>query len=349
MPVDYYEQLGVPRDADAAALKTAYRRLAMQHHPDRNPGDAEAEETFKRVSEAYGVLSDPQKRQMYDRFGHAGLKGGGAGFGNVDDIFSHFGDIFGDLFGFGRARARARKPRGRPVRADISITLEECLTGVARELEIPRHSTCTVCEGTGAEPGTEPITCPTCKGRGQVAVGRGFIAMSTTCPRCRGTGKIIPHPCTACDGKGKTTEIERLTVKVPPGIDHGRKLKVPGKGEPGPEGAEPGDLYLVVHIADHPRFERHRADLLGEVTVDMIGAALGTQVEVDGLDGPIQVEVAPGTQPGDLIRLGGRGLPHIDGTPGRGDLHLRINVRVPRRLNPAQIQALNAFVEAGKS
>ncbi|MGK0358101.1 MAG: molecular chaperone DnaJ [Bradymonadia bacterium] len=343
---DFYTRLGVARDADAAALKAAYRRLAMQYHPDRNPGDADAESTFKDVSEAYGVLSDPQKRQMYDRFGSAGLSGG-AGFGNVDDIFSHFSDIFGDILGFGRARAKARTPRGNHVRADISITLEECLTGVARALSIPRHSPCEPCGGDGAKPGTAPAECPTCKGRGQVAIGRGIIAMKTTCPRCRGTGRVIPEPCDACDGTGQNTVTERLTVKVPAGIDHGRKLKVPGKGEPGPQGAQPGDLYLVVHLAEHARFERHRADLLGEVSVGMAGAALGVRVVVDGLDGPIEVEIAPGTQPGDLVRLSGRGLPHIDGTPGRGDMQLRVDVQVPRRLNPAQVEALNAFIAAG--
>ena len=344
---DFYTRLGVARDADTATLKAAYRRLAMQHHPDRNPGDAAAEATFKDISEAYGVLSDPQKRQMYDRFGAAGLSG--AGFGNVDDIFSHFSDIFGDILGFGRARAKARKPRGNHVRADISITLEECLTGVARELSIPRHSPCEPCGGDGAKPGTEPAECPTCQGRGQVAIGRGIIAMKTTCPRCRGKGKVIPEPCKICKGTGRKTVNERLTVKVPAGIDHGRKLKVPGKGEPGPPGAEAGDLYLVVHLAEHPRFERHRADILGEVSVGMAGAALGARVEVEGLDGMIDVDIAPGTQPGDLVRLGGRGLPHIDGTPGRGDLHLRVNVQIPRRLNPAQIEALTAFIDAGRA
>ena len=344
---DFYTRLGVARDADAAALKAAYRRLAMQYHPDRNPGDAGAESTFKDISEAYGVLSDPQKRQMYDRFGSAGLSGG-AGFGNVDDIFSHFSDIFGDILGFGRARAKARKPRGNHVRADISITLEECLTGVARALDIPRHSVCEPCGGDGAKPGTEPAECPTCQGRGQVSIGRGIIAMKTTCPRCRGKGKVIPEPCGTCKGSGQNTVNERLTVKVPAGIDHGRKLKVPGKGEPGPAGAQPGDLYLVVHLAEHARFERHQADLLGEVSVGMAGAALGAQVKIDGLDGPIEVEIAPGTQPGDLVRLGGRGLPHIDGTPGRGDLHLRVDVQVPRRLNSGQIEALNAFIAAGQ-
>lgn len=343
---DFYTRLGVARDADAATLKAAYRRLAMQFHPDRNPGDTEAEATFKDISEAYGVLSDPQKRQMYDRFGAAGLSGG-AGFGNVDDIFSHFSDIFGDILGFGRARAKARKPRGNHVRADITITLEECLTGVARALSIPRHSPCEPCGGGGAKAGTEPAQCPTCQGRGNVSIGRGIIAMKTTCPRCRGKGKVIPEPCEACEGTGQNTVTERLTVKVPAGIDHGRKLKVPGKGEPGPPGAQPGDLYLVVHLAEHPRFERHRADLLGEVSVGMAGAALGATVQVEGLDGPIEIEIEPGTQPGDLVRLSGRGLPHIDGTPGRGDLHLRVEVQVPRRLNPAQREALNAFIAAG--
>lgn len=349
MAVDYYELLEVSRDADAAALKRAYRKLAMQYHPDRNPGDAAAEEKFKQISEAYGVLSEPQKRSMYDRFGHAGLSGQGGGFGTVDDIFSHFSDIFGDLLGFGRARARARKPRGNHMRADVAITLEECLTGVARELTIPRHSACEPCGGNGAAPGTSPTACPTCKGRGEVAIGRGIIAMTTTCPRCRGKGQFIETPCETCRGSGKRTEKEHLTVKIPAGIEHGRKLKVPGKGEPGPKGAEPGDLYLVVHIADHARFERHRADLLGEVGVGMAGAALGATVTVEGLEGPIDVEIAPGTQPGDLVRLGGHGLPYMDGTDGRGDLHLRVNVQIPRRLNAAQTEALTAFIEAGQA
>lgn len=347
MQQDYYDLLGVSRDADAATIKKQYRKLAMQYHPDRNPGDAAAEDKFKQVSEAYEVLSDEEKRHIYDRFGHEGLANNGfGGFGQtrVEDIFEHFGSMFGDLFGFGGGR---RQSRGAHLRYDLTLTLEECLTGVQKELEIPRRVPCETCTGSGAKPGTQPTRCGTCGGRGQVAVARGFISMTTTCPRCRGAGEIIKEPCADCGGAGRRQQVERVTVKVPAGVDGGMKLRLTGKGEAPAEGAgPPGDLYVVIQVADHPRFERHQSELLGELPIDVVQACLGDELEVETLDGPEKVAVAPGTQPGDVIRVSGRGMPYVDGRPGRGDLHLQVKVEVPRRVTEKQADLLRAFREA---
>ncbi|MCA9558692.1 MAG: molecular chaperone DnaJ [Myxococcales bacterium] len=346
MREDYYVLLGVERDVDAQSLKKAYRKAAMACHPDRNPGDAEAEARFKAISEAYGVLSDPEKRRIYDRYGHEGLEGSGfQGFGDLGDIFGAFGDLFGEMFGFGGRRARQR--RGADLRYDLSMTLEECLTGAEPTLEIPRDVPCEACAGTGAADGTRPKTCGTCGGRGQVAVNRGFISMATTCPRCRGGGQIIESPCTTCSGRGTQQRVDKVTVKVPPGVGHGMKLRVTGKGDPGPEGAVPGDLYVLIHVPEHKHFERHGDELLGEVDVDMVQAALGTEVEVPTLDGTATVAVQAGTQPGTVVRIAGEGMPRLNGGGARGDLHLRVNVTVPTGLSDAQRGLLEEFARLG--
>lgn len=338
---EYYDLLGVERDADAGTLKKAYRAQAMRYHPDRNPGDGEAEERFKAISVAYEVLSDPQKREIYDRYGPDALKGqGGAGGATVDDILSQFGDLFGDLFGGGRQR---RRNRGADLRTDVVVSLVECLTGVERTLEIPRAKTCETCDGRRAAPGTKAERCSTCGGHGQVAVARGFITMATTCPRCRGAGETIASPCPTCRGQGRTEEVQSLTVKIPAGVEHGMKLRLTGKGEaaPAPGGAA-GDLHVVIHVQDDGRFERHGDALLAELPIGVADAALGTSLSFESLDGPIEVAVEAGTQPETLIRVPGRGMPRVN-RGGRGDLHLRVSVVIPADLNEEQRAALEAF------
>ncbi|MBU0551100.1 molecular chaperone DnaJ [Myxococcota bacterium] len=350
MAKDFYERLGVARDADASTIKKAYRKLAMQYHPDRNPGDKDAEEQFKSVSEAYEVLSDDSKRQIYDRYGEEGLRGQGySGFSgsSAEDIFSHFGDIFGDLFGFGGG-GRRRQRRGADLRTDVQLTLEECLSGLEKELDVEHQVPCAACEGSGAEPGTKPARCPTCNGRGQVAVGHGFITMSTTCPKCSGRGEHIAHPCRKCRGAGRQQERKKVTVKIPAGVDHGVKLRLTGQGEPANEpGAPPGDLYVVLHVKEHPVFERHEADLVAELKVDMVTACLGGEVDFKHLDGVEEkVKIKAGTQPNTVLRQRGRGMPYINGRRGVGDLHLAIKVEIPTKLSRKQKKLLAQFNEA---
>ncbi len=340
MPADYYELLSVEKDADESTLKRAYRKAALKYHPDRNPGDTEAEARFKEVSEAYEVLSDPEKRSIYDRYGHEGLQNGGfGGFRGVEDIFSHFGDLFGDLFGgFGRRQ----RTRGRDIQYHLALSLEQCLSGGEERIEIPRDISCKTCTGSGAKPGTKPTQCGTCGGRGQVAVARGFITMSTTCPRCRGVGTMITDPCEDCEGSGTNQKVDAVNVKIPAGIDEGMRLRVTGKGEP-MSGGTPGDLYVVIHLEEHERFERHGADLLGELAIDMVQACLGDAIEFDTLDGMAPLTVPPGTQPGTILRLDGEGLPHLDGRAGRGHLHLRVQVQIPEELSERQRELLESF------
>jgi molecular chaperone DnaJ len=348
MSADYYELLEVARDADGTTIKKAYRQLALKFHPDRNPGDSEAEVRFKQISEAYEVLSDPQKRQIYDRLGLEGLRGGGfSGFSNVQDVFSHFGDLFSDLFGGLGGGGRARG-RGDHLRADIELTLEECFTGTSRQLDVPRQVGCGRCEGKGAEPGTEPTICPTCNGQGQVVMGRGYITMTTACPRCRGQRRIIANPCKECRGAGQVRKTESVSVRVPPGIDEGMKLRLRGKGGAAPPGGEPGDLDVVVHVAEHDRFERHQADLLAELEVSFLQACLGDRMSIDGIDGPVEVAVGAGTQPGEMLRMPGLGMPQLEGQRGRGDLLLRVVVQIPTALTEAQRLALEAFRAASQ-
>lgn len=340
---DYYTALGVARDVDERALKKAYRALAMRYHPDRNPDDAKAEARFKVISEAYNILSDPEKRQIYDRFGHEGLKGQGAG---ASDIFSQFEDLFGGLFGGGRRRQRKR---GADLRYDMELSLEACLTGLERSIKIPRASPCETCDGSGAKPGTQPEVCRTCAGRGQVAVARGFMTMTTTCPRCQGAGKQITKPCKTCKGQGKTIEHETLLVKIPAGVGHGMKLRLTAKGDPPPQqGGQPGDLHVVLHVSPHDRFERQDAELVGEIKIDVSQACLGAAIDYATLDDTCSVKIKGGTQPGDVIRVPGHGMPYVDGTPGRGALHLQVRIKIPTTLNDAQRAALEAFQAASE-
>lgn len=345
---DYYAVLGVARDADPAALKKAFRQAAMKHHPDRNPGDAAAEARFKQVGEAYEVLSDAEKRRVYDQYGHEGLKGRGFGGSSAEDIFSHFGEMFGDLFGFGGGRRGGggqRVQRGAHVRADVRVTLAEALSGVERNVDVVRHRSCRTCEGSGAKPGTSPTTCDTCRGRGQVAVNRGFISMTTTCPRCQGRGQMIASPCSNCRGSGQEAHREALMVKIPAGIDSGMKLRITGKGEASPDGGPPGDLYVVIEVEEDARFERQGAELVTRLEVDIVQATLGATVSLATLEGDRDITLPPGTQPGTIVRLDNQGLPYVD-RRGRGDLHVQVVVNVPRDLTEEQAAHLRAFAES---
>ena len=339
MSDDFYALLGVDKSADERTLKKAYRKIAMECHPDRNPGDSKAEARFKSVSEASQVLSDPQKRQSSDRYGKEGLsqQGMGGGFSDIGDIFSNFGDIFGDLFGFGSSRGPRK---GASLQTVVELTLEQTLSNTEHSVEIPRQRTCETCGGTGAKPGTKPTVCGTCRGQGQVIVNRGFIHMTTTCPDCRGTGQVIKEKCVDCDGRGQTPYNENVTVKIPAGVASGMKLRVTGKGQPSEHGGPSGDLFVVIDVADHPRFQR--VDNEPRAEVGMVDACLGVETRYESLDGDVSVEVKPGTQPGDILRIKGRGMPDVS-TGRRGDLHLRVQVEIPTKLSRKQRDHLASF------
>lgn len=361
---DYYEVLGVARDCDAAELKAAYRRLAMQFHPDRNPDDREAEGRFKEASEAYQVLSNAENRARYDRFGHAGPQGGG--FGDMGDVFSAFSDIFGDMFGGARGGGRAQT-RGADIETHLSITLLESAAGVTKEVKVRRRQPCETCGGSGAAPGTSPETCRHCSGRGQVMHAQGFLRIATTCPICRGEGKVIRKRCPTCDGSGVGYTEEKLQVGIPAGVEDGATLRLVGRGE-APPGARPGNLYVALHVEEDPRFERDGADLHTQVTVSFPQAALGDRVKVpvltadpaDELEVPedsekaaeaaaggpeAEIEIPPGTQPGDLIAMKGRGLPRVDGR-GTGNLVVHVKLMVPTALTPEEEDHLRAYATA---
>ena len=344
---DYYEVLGVARGCDAAELKRAYRKLAMELHPDRNPGNQEAETQFKDASEAYQVLSDPEKRAFYDRFGHdgPGMAGGGGGFQDVDDIFSAFGDIFGDLFG-GRGGGRRAPDRGEDIETRVSLTLEEAFAGVTKEVKVLRRVPCKSCRGSGAAPGTSPETCQQCGGRGQVMHSQGFLMISTVCPVCRGEGRVVRKPCTSCDGSGLDHEEDTLQVAVPAGVEDGSTLRLMGRGEVAPQGGRPGNLYVSLRVEPDERFERDGADLHAEIAVSFPQLALGDTQSVPSLTGPAQVDIEPGTQPGETVTLVGRGMPRLDGR-GQGDLIVHLKLIVPTTLTPEAEVHLRAFAAAG--
>ncbi|MEO1267009.1 MAG: molecular chaperone DnaJ [Myxococcota bacterium] len=341
---DYYELLGVSRDADERTIKKAYRKMAMKYHPDRNPGDTEAENTFKIASEAYEVLRDPEKRRLYDQFGHAGL-GGGGGFSGLDDIFSQFGDIFGDLFG-GRSGGRRRGPaRGPDMRYDLEVPFEEAVFGTKRTIEVPRHCACSHCEGSGAEPGTQPITCPTCGGRGQVYHQQGFFTLTTTCPRCRGKGQIIETPCNECDGTGRERTIREVTVRIPAGVDHGTRLRLRGEGEMGQsKGSTPGDLYVFLSVPQHPVFQRNEFDLHMPLEISFVEAALGARLTIPTLEEDQTITLKPGAQPGQKLILRDAGVPRLNGD-GRGDIIAHLQVTIPTELDDTQTDLLRQFAQ----
>lgn len=343
---DYYEVLGVGREADEAALKKAYRKLAHQHHPDKNPGNKDAEEKFKEASEAYAVLSDGEKRAKYDRFGHnAGDFGFPAGFNGQAgvDIQSIFGDIFGDLFGGGRGRRGAS--RGSDLRYHLEVSFEEAAFGGTKDVVIPRLEDCGTCSGSGAKPGTRPKPCGTCGGAGEIRVSQGFFSIARGCPHCGGTGRIVESPCADCEGRGQKEQERTLSVKVPPGVGEGTRLRFVGEGEGGRGGGPRGDLYVVLAIKPHPLFSRDEENVLCEVPLSFPQAALGCALEVPTLDGKVQMKIPAGTQPGSNFRLKGKGIPHLRGQ-GRGDQIVRVRIEVPKELNDEQRAILEKLAAA---
>jgi molecular chaperone DnaJ len=338
---DLYEILSVERGVGASELKKAYYRLAKKYHPDHNPNDKEAEEKFKEASEAYRVLSDDDLRARYDRFGMDGVRGGGGGFSGAEDIFSAFGDMFGEFFG-GRGGGGRRQARGADLRVDLNLTFAEAVWGVSKDIQVSRDVACTTCSGSGAKAGTKPETCRTCGGKGQVVHAQGFFMVQTTCPQCRGAGKSIKEPCDDCRGRGVTAESSTLNVTVPPGVDDGQSLRLAGKGEQA-VGGTAGHLYVVLHVQGDERFHREGADILSDVTIGMAKAALGGEVEVftleDSCTGFTTLEIKPGTQPGDHIVRRGQGIPRV-GESGRGDHVVRFKVEVPKKLNARQEELL---------
>ncbi len=348
MKRDYYEVLEVAKNADERTIKKAYRRLAMAFHPDRNPGP-EAEEKFKEASEAYEVLSDAKKRSIYDRAGFEGLRSQGfSGFSGagVEDIFSSFGDIFGDLFGFGQRRRGAAQQRGADLRYDMEIDFNEAVFGCEKEEQLEQLVACERCEGKGAEPGSKPLRCGTCAGRGQVVHGQGMFLVSTTCPHCHGQGVKQSDPCKSCRGDGRTRAERTLKVSIPAGFDDGMSLRYAGRGEPGGQGGPAGDLYVAVRVRPHPTLKRDGDDVVAELDVDMVQAALGTELSVEGLQGPEKVSIPAGTQPDAVVSLKKRGVPRLRGG-GRGSLHVVCRVRVPRELSRKQRKLLQEFAAAG--
>ncbi len=347
---DYYEVLGVNRGAGEEDLKKAYRRLAVQCHPDRNPGDKQAEERFKEINEAYQVLSDPEKRGQYDRFGHAAFQGQqGAGFGGFD--FSQgfeevFSDIFGDFFGAGRGRSRSRSRRGEDLRYDLEVEFEEAARGTEKVVKFQRLMTCEDCNGARARGGAEGVkTCPNCRGTGQVRTQQGFFSIATTCGQCRGEGMVISDPCPKCQGQGRIRKPVSLSVRIPPGVDNGSRLKLRGEGEAGFGGGPAGDLYVVVHVKEHALFVRQDNDIVIEVPVSFPQAALGSEIDVPTLDGKMNVKIPAGTQSGKVFRLKGKGFTDLHGY-GRGDQLVRITVETPRRLSGKQRELLEEFARA---
>ncbi|MBN2079454.1 MAG: molecular chaperone DnaJ [Spirochaetes bacterium] len=348
---DYYEVLGVSRNASEQEIKQAYRKLALQYHPDRNKGNKESEEKFKEATEAYEVLRDPKKRASYDKFGHEGVSGfegfGRGAYSDFSDIFGDFdfGEIFEGFFGAGfGARGRPRRGRrGSDIQYDLSITLEEAAASKEVQIKIPRHETCDVCNGTGSKAGTKPTVCPVCSGSGQIRQTQGFFSITQTCYKCKGEGKIISSPCGSCQGSGLKLHKRTITVKIPAGVESGSRLKITGEGEQGPNGGARGDLYVVIHVKKHQVFERHGNDIISLMDVSFPMACLGGEIEVPTINGSkAKMKIPPGTENGQVFRLKGNGIPYL-GSYGRGDQLVKINIRVPKKLTPRQKELLKEF------
>lgn len=349
---DYYEILGVSKDADAEVIKKAYRKLAMQFHPDKNPGNKEAEEKFKEAAGAYEVLSDPQKRAQYDRFGHNafnGRGGGGAGFQDVDDIFSHFGDIFGDFFGGAGGSQRQRRSRNEPRRGSdlryvTEITLKDVIHGLEKEIEFDTDKNCDDCKGSGAEKGSQVSTCEMCGGSGQVVRQQGFFAMASTCPSCHGQGTVIKNPCKSCKGKGRKVEHRKIRLNIPAGVDTGTRLRVATEGEGGYMGGPPGDLYVEIRVKPHNQFERRGEDLIAELSVPYVQMLLGAEIEVQTVTGKATLTIPQGTQSGEAVKLSGEGLPSLRGNR-RGDIYYQVHVQFPDKLNKDEEKLLREIAK----
>ncbi|MCT8334275.1 MULTISPECIES: molecular chaperone DnaJ [Leptospira] len=357
----YYEVLGVSKGASDDEIKSAYRKLAIKYHPDKNKGDKEAEEKFKEATEAYEVLRDAQKRAAYDQFGKAGVNAGaGGGYGagaytDFSDIFGDFGDIFSEFFGGGggggsRGGGRRSGPqRGSDLRYNLEVSLEDAALGKEYKIEIPRLETCVDCSGSGASKGSSPTVCPDCSGTGQVRRTQGFFSVTTTCPRCKGKGKVISNPCKTCKGEGLTEKRRTIHIKIPAGVESGSRLKVSGEGESGPNGGPSGDLYVVTHIKKHPTFERQGNDLIVQKTISLSMACLGGEIEVPSIDGKtINLKIPEGTESGQIFRLKGHGIPYL-GSYGKGDQHVIIKVEIPKKLSKKQRELMEEFArESGE-
>jgi molecular chaperone DnaJ len=347
---DYYEVLGVAKSAAEGELKSAYRKLAMQHHPDRNPGDKKAEEKFKEAAEAYAVLADAGKRSAYDRFGHAGVSAAaGAGAGFDPETFGDFADILGNMFGFGDlfsgGRRRGGPQRGADLRYDMEISFLESATGTEPTIQIPRQENCETCNGSGAAAGSSPVTCSMCRGQGQVRRQQGFFTIAVTCPQCRGAGRTIAKPCQTCQGAGRVAQERKIKVKIPPGISNGQQLRLQNEGEAGAGGGPAGHLYVVVHVQEHEFFRREGNHLFCEVPVNFTTLALGGEIIVPTLDGPERTKIPDGTQTGTTLRLRGKGMPDVNGR-GRGDLLVTVQVQTPKRLSKEQRVLLEQLAKA---
>jgi len=345
---DYYKILAISRDASAEEIKKNYRKIAMQFHPDRNPGNKEAEEKFKIASEAYEALRDPEKRQIYDQYGVEGLKGTGfTGFRGFEDIFSAFGDIFEDFFGFGRTFKHHAKPRsGTDLRYDLRISFHEAAFGKDTEIEIPKNVSCEICSGTGAKPGTSPRHCPNCEGTGQVTRSQGFFTISTTCAQCHGQGKYIPNPCKQCRGLGRLRKNKKIHIKIPPGVDTGSRIRIRSEGEDGERGGPPGDLFLFIYLEPHDFFSRDGDDVICQIPISFAQAALGSEIEVNTLNAKRILMIPKGTESGEIFRLKGEGFPKLRGY-GRGDQLVQVIVRTPKNLTRRQEEILREFEEVG--
>jgi molecular chaperone DnaJ len=350
---DYYAVLGIEKGASPEEIKKAYRKQAVKYHPDKNPGDKTAEEKFKELGEAYEVLDDPQKRAAYDQYGHAAFDRRAGGFGTAGgfhdpfeifrEVFGGGGSIFEDFFGGGRADPN-QPQRGEDLRYDLELSFEEATHGCEKEISVTKPELCDQCNGSGVEAGSRVRTCPSCGGRGQIITSRGIFSIAQTCPQCRGSGRVIDKPCKVCRGSGRHERTSKIKLRVPPGVDTGSRLRSSGNGEAGVRGGPPGDLYIVLHVSPHEIFQRDGDDLLCEVPISFVQAALGAEVEVPTLDGNATIRVQPGTQSGTMFRLKGKGVRNIQGY-GFGDLHVRVHVEVPTRLSAAQKSKLLEFAE----